>query len=211
MPVTEFPAHDGARMVLPTDDGRGKGWIQTFTGHKFWPMDARVEDVHIEDIAHGLANLCRFAGQVATFYSVGEHSWRVCDLLEKRGAPPMLVLAGLLHDATEAYMVDVPRPVKHIPEMQGYRDAEDSLGAVIYDAFGVPWTTPPKSVKMADEIMLVTEARDLFRYGPDPDWSKWWKATPQPGRIRPMSPEQIEPLFLAKFHRLREQVRDGAA
>lgn len=115
-----------------------KGWIQTYTGRKFWPLQARPEDVHIEDIAHGLSNLCRFAGQVREFYSVAQHSWHVADYLRTNGATPLLQLAGLLHDGTEAYMVDIPRPVKHIPEMQGYRDAEDRLGVTVYDAFGVP-------------------------------------------------------------------------
>src|ERR1700693_75116 len=62
---------EGAR---PTHGPRKGDWIQTFTGRQFWPLDPRPEEVCIEDIAHGLSNECRFAGQCRSFYSVAQHS-----------------------------------------------------------------------------------------------------------------------------------------
>ena len=72
-------------------------WMQTFTGGRFYPSDPRYEDIHIEDIAHGLSMTCRFGGQCDHFYSVAEHSWHVAMLCPQRDR-----LAGLMHDASEA-------------------------------------------------------------------------------------------------------------
>jgi hypothetical protein len=82
-------------------------WIQTYSGRQFWPLDPRVEDVHLEDIAHALSNVCRYTGHVREFYSVAEHSVHVSWSCEPEDA-----LWGLLHDASEAYLADMARPVK---------------------------------------------------------------------------------------------------
>ena len=82
-------------------------YLSTYTGKKFYPYDPRPEQICIEDIAHGLSMLCRFAGQCRFFFSVAEHSIAVAHLL-----PANLKLFGLLHDASEAYLADLPRPVK---------------------------------------------------------------------------------------------------
>src|SRR5271165_5200280 len=82
-------------------------YLSTYTGKKFFPYDPRPEQICIEDIAHGLSMLCRFVGQCRFFSSVAEHSIAVARLL-----PANLKLFGLLHDASEAYLADLPRPVK---------------------------------------------------------------------------------------------------
>jgi len=82
-------------------------WISTFSGKQFDVFNPRVEDVDIEDIAMGLANTCRFRGFVKRWYSVAEHSILMYDLL-----PQDLRIYGLLHDAAEAYMGDLPKPIK---------------------------------------------------------------------------------------------------
>src|SRR5580704_9362466 len=82
-------------------------YLSTYTGKKFYPYDPRPEQICIEDIAHGLSMLCRFAGQCRFFFSVAEHSIAVAHLL-----PANLKLFGLLHDVSEAYLADLPRPVK---------------------------------------------------------------------------------------------------
>lgn len=84
-------------------------WIQTYTGRQFWPLDPKPEEVCIEDIAHALSQQCRYAGHTIRFYSVAQHSVEIALRVPRAAA-----LWGLLHDAAEAYLVDLPRPVKYL-------------------------------------------------------------------------------------------------
>jgi len=86
-------------------------WQQTHSGRMFFPGDPRPEEIHLVDVAHGLSHICRFAGQCRCFYAVGEHCVRVSLLLERWGFVE-LALTGLLHDGSEAFLVDMPKPVK---------------------------------------------------------------------------------------------------
>lgn len=128
--------------------------IQLISGKPFWPLDARPDEVEIRDIAWALSMQCRFAGHVLRRYSVAEHSVMVSCVVE-----PEHALWGLLHDATEAYLVDVPRPVKR--SMPGYREHEDRLSRVIAERFGLPWPMP-EAVKLADNRMLMCEREHLL-------------------------------------------------
>ena len=166
-------------------------WIQTFTGRKFTPLEARVEDVDIRDIAHSLALLSRFNGHCLRFYSVADHSVRVAAAL-----PPDLAPWGLLHDAAEAYLSDLPRPVKQ--ENAWFRQVEERLLQVIAQAFSLPWPVP-EAVWRADDVLLATEARDLMAPPPE-DWGL--TAQPLAGRIEPLGPEAAEQAFLAAHARL---------
>ena len=82
---------------------RNGSWLQTYTGIQFWPLDPRPEEIDIQDIAHALSLLCRFNGHCQRFYSVAEHSVHVSTILA-----PEFGLWGLLHDAAEAYLSDIP-------------------------------------------------------------------------------------------------------
>src|ERR1017187_4953916 len=108
------------------------GSITTFSGIRFWPLLPNPADIRIEDIAHALSNQCRFGGQAREFYSVAEHCVRVSQLCRPEDA-----LWGLLHDASEAYLSDVPAPMKELPEFEAYRAAERSLQRVIAVRFGL--------------------------------------------------------------------------
>lgn len=130
-------------------------WIQTYTGRRFWSMDPRAEDVCIEDIAHSLSLQCRFAGHCREFYSVAQHSLLVCANL-----PREYKLWGLLHDAAEAYLVDVPRPLKQ--HLAGYREAEAAVMGAIVQAFGLNPQTMPAEVKRIDDALLADEAAQLM-------------------------------------------------
>lgn len=187
-------------------------WMQTASGVAFWPLDPRAEEVRIEDIAHSLSMQCRFAGHCRSFYSVAEHSVRVSEHVEHllaarllgaaqevpRTHPDVLrgALWGLLHDASEAYLVDVPRPVK--PHLGGYREAEERVMAAVCARFGLPLAPPPE-VKEADNVLLATEARDLMGPPPQP-----WAPMPEPlpGVIKPWAPAEARDLFLRRFRRL---------
>lgn len=170
-------------------------WIQTFTLRRFWPLDPRAEDIVLDDIAHALSMMCRFTGHVHRFYSVAEHSVRVSHRVEALTGDPRVALWGLLHDAGEAYLVDVARPVKLDPGMAFYRDAEATLMRVIAARFGLPEAEPP-SVKQADNELLFTEKRDLFPAG-GPAWG--WSVDPLPEPIDPWTPEAAEAAFLDRF------------
>jgi hypothetical protein len=82
-------------------------WMQTQFGNQFWPLDPRPEDFDIKEIASALGKACRYAGHCFGFYSVAEHSVLVSQIV-----PPEFALTALMHDATEAYLVDIPRPLK---------------------------------------------------------------------------------------------------
>jgi uncharacterized protein len=176
-----------------------QGWIQTFTGRKFYPLAARPEDVDLRDIAHALSLKCRFNGHCRTFYSVADHSLRVSRLLEILN--PMLALWGLMHDAAEAYLPDLGGPIKksfHIhtgEHIESFDDAEDRLLIVIAVALNFP-PIHYEAIRDADYTLLVTEARDLLGATPQ-DWSM--TQTPLPEKILPLSPLEAEHAFLTRY------------
>lgn len=177
-------------------------WIQTFSGRQFFPLEPRVEDVCIEDIAHALSNLCRYAGHVECFYSVAQHS-----LLVSRVVPREHALRGLLHDAAEAYMVDMPRPIKHSVGMEFYRAAESRLQSVIYAAFGLSPQEPP-CIKLADNQLLRTEQRDLMKPAPVA-WQDTREGALQDFLIEPLLPHAAERAFLSRFNHLTKGVTNA--
>lgn len=180
----------------------------TASGRRYWPADPRPEDFDIRDIAHALSHTCRFAGHVREFYSVAQHSvlvathaltlWRP----SHGGTPEGAALWGLLHDASEAYLVDIPQPLKLLPEMAGYRTLERRMMAAICDAFGIPREMPP-AVAEADEVLLATEARDLM----PPAAVAEWGLTTEPAlwHIDPAGPATAKASFLVLFEWLRRE------
>lgn len=130
-------------------------WIQTHSGRKFHLLDPHPSEILIDDIAHALSQVCRFAGHSARFYSVAEHSVHV-----SRIVPPEHQLAGLLHDATEAYLHDIASPLKKmLPE---YKRIEEGVWFVISAKYGLDFDMP-QPVKDADVEMLFIERRAFFR------------------------------------------------
>ena len=175
--------------------GRGP-WCQTFTGRAFYPCEPYATDVDERDIAHSLALQSRFGGHCLVPYSVAEHCLRV-----SRIVPPEHALAGLLHDAAEAYVVDLPRPLKVALAASDYSALEKKCARVIGYRFGVDLVNLPDEVRHADEVMLATERRDLmtackFEWQPLPDALL--------EAIEPMAWDEAEELFLG---RLRELTR----
>jgi hypothetical protein len=166
-------------------------WIQTFTGRQFWPLEPRLEDIDILDIAHALSNLCRYGGHVLHFYSVAQHCVYV-----SRVVPPEHALRGLLHDASEAYLIDVPRPIKHAIGMEAYREAEKRLEAIIYERFGLSGDEP-ECIKTADNQMLRTEQRDLMAPAPA-EW-KDYRVGALDMEIDPWLPHIARKAFLDRF------------
>ncbi|MBC7148967.1 MAG: hypothetical protein H5U22_06270 [Rhizobium sp.] len=166
--------------------------MQTYTGRKFWPMDPKPNEVCIRDIAHSLSLQCRYAGHCRRFYSVAEHCVHIARWLV--GIAPEAALFGLLHDASEAYLIDVPRPVK--PFLTGYRDAEAKVMAAVCQRFGLPLEMPA-AVHEADERIIADELVNLVRMQ--------WHARHDDPLCVPLqywSPEEAEAQFLDTFYAL---------
>jgi hypothetical protein len=179
--------------------GRGS-YLQTYKNNKFYPLDPRVEEVDIEDIAHSLSLMCRWAGHVRDFYSVAQHA-----VLGSYQVPPEYAFEFLNHDDSEAYCVDIPRPLKYAKGMEGYLIIEESVDATIRLALGLPIEMAP-AVKEADNRMLLTEQRDLRN---DPkllkEMSDRLGLQPYDFRISPWPPVMAEQNFLMRFRQLNGQ------
>lgn len=139
-------------------------WIMTHTGVKFTPLEPKVSDVCLEDIAHALSNMCRFNGHCKKFYSVAQHSVLVAEYLIDELEDTPIVLCGLFHDAAEAYLPDLCRPIK--PAWVEFARFEKQLLAIISRALKIPliWNSAAHNsvIKMADNVLLATELRDLM-------------------------------------------------
>ncbi len=178
-------------------------FIETFSGLPFLPLSPIPDDIRIQDIAHALSQQCRFAGHTRVFYSVAEHCVRVSQLLDFWGERRSVILQGLLHDASEAYLVDIPTPLKQSAEFAGYRTSEAHLQALIYDSFGLG-VNEHLIVRKADAVLLSTEARDLMPFRP-----AHWGALTQPpleARIVPWSSVEAERSFLLRFESFAGEV-----
>ncbi len=156
-------------------------WITTFTGKHVNPMHLEEEDIDIVDIAHSLSLQCRFLGHCKEFYSVAEHSILVADIVHKElyGKLPRMgvvtslhsitqeyldnsCLTALLHDAAEAYIGDIARPIKHSHIFKYIPEIEQQILGKIGNKFGLggaDWAL----IKKADNIMLATEAKALMK------------------------------------------------
>jgi hypothetical protein len=174
-------------------------FIETWTGRSFRPLDPDAGDIDIRDIAHALSHQCRFSGHTIAHYSVAEHSVRVRDLLLRRGLSNAIQLWGLLHDASEAYLVDIPSPLKQTQEFAAYREAEARVQRAVCVRFALRFEEPPE-VRRADAELLATEARDLMAFHP-PHWVGL-QEPPLPGIIKPWTCDQARREFLSAFEEL---------
>lgn len=169
--------------------------ITTRSGRQVSLLDPQPAQIDIGDIAHGLAYQCRFNGQTNRFYSIAQHSLMVASIL-----PDSLKLAGLLHDAAEAYVGDIVQPLKVL--LPDFEVIEERFSKAIGMRLGVSLDHHPE-VKQADLIALATEKRDLL-----PREKCQWPLLEgvQPlGRLTlPMSPEQAKEAFTNMFFALRE-------
>jgi len=165
-------------------------WMQTATGRQFWPIDPRPEEVHIEDIAHALSLMCRYGGHCLRFYSVAEHS-----VLVARATSPEHRLWALLHDAAEAYVADVIRPLK--PFLRDYQNIEDGVMRAICQRFGLD-VIMPQEVKDLDIRILMDEKAQNMALEPAP----WIKAEPLGVQLRFWQPGRARAEFLRLFGEL---------
>ena len=175
-------------------------YLQTVSGRWVNPFDPDPEQLDAGDIARALANQCRFGGHARVFYSVAQHSVIVCDLLAETGAPREELLAALLHDASEAYLGDLPHPIKHRSELGAqFRAAEKRLEAVIVRRFGLPEASA--RIKPIDRALLATERRTFSRVAWE--WPELDGVEPLDIEIEPWEPARAAREFLDRYERLQ--------
>lgn len=167
--------------------------IMTASGRYFHFEKPEEFDWNIEDIAHGLSNQCRYGGHSRVFFSIAQHSE-----IASRHAPPGFELEALLHDAHEAFVLDVMTPLKIlIPQ---YRAIEDAAELAMRRHYGLPERITPE-VKRIDLVMLATEKRDIMAED-DSNWSILDGVEPLDVRIQPQQPFVAKLRFVHRFIRL---------
>lgn len=173
---------------------RKGSFMQRYSGGVYWPLDPRMNEVALIDIAHSLSMQCRFTGHVREFYSVAEHCVHVSHCV-----PKDLALVALMHDATEAYLTDVASPVKrHLPN---YAEIEALNWAVIAEKFDLPLQLP-EEVHLADRAMLLRERDVLLPHLPGITAEQWCGGPVPPAvniQLRCWSPTQAKNWFIARF------------
>jgi|GEM_PF-123831 len=181
----------GLTRNTPSEPPRTGDFMQTFTGRQYWPCDPRPNEVYIEDIAHSLSLQCRYAGHCIKFYSVAEHSVLIARHLAAKHAPEV-ALAGLLHDAPEAYCVDIPRPLK--PYLTNYKEIEHANWLAIARRFQID-ADMPVEVHDADNRIIADELVNLREI----PWHARYAGQELGVKLRYWSPEEAELEFLATF------------
>ena len=154
------------------------GKFTTFKGIEFDIMNPTPEMIDIEDIAHSLSNQCRWGGHTPFFHSVAEHC-----LLCAEMAPAPFRLEALMHDASEAYILDVPTPLKAL--LGNYKEIEDKIMSVIAKKYGFNWPLS-KTVKEIDKQILNIE---------------WGVIRQNKGRYKGLSREEAKKRFIDKFYK----------
>ena len=136
-------------------------YILTYKKKEFYPLEPRIEDIDVEDIAHALSLLCRANGHFKHFYSVALHSINCAYEAQARGYSQNVILACLLHDGSEAYLADITRPVKK--HLHKYLEIEDVLQNKIFEKW-VPTLSEEerKQVFEIDDAILYYEFTTLF-------------------------------------------------
>jgi hypothetical protein len=174
-------------------------YLQTVSGRFVNPLDPDPEQLDPGDIARALANQCRFGGHSRVFYSVAQHSVIVSELVEQRGGDAEDAFAALMHDAAEAYLGDMPHPVKHRSALgAAYREVEDNLEHAIRERFGIRPDVP--EIKRVDRALLAAERR---RFSAERwDWPELEGIEPLDLELTALSPDEAAQAFARRYAEL---------
>jgi hypothetical protein len=170
-------------------------WMQLRSGKTFYPLEPKPEDIDIEDIAHALGMVCRYAGHCLRFYSVAEHSWLLSRTVKQEHA-----LRALLHDATEAYIGDMVRPLKH--EIPAFMEAEERLADAIAIKFGLEGPMPAQVVE--HDTRIVVDEREQIMAPCTLPWPMLEGYAPLGVAILGWDPTTAAEAFLYRFKQLTE-------
>jgi 5'-deoxynucleotidase YfbR-like HD superfamily hydrolase len=174
-------------------EDKKRDWFPTYAGKRFSILNPRAQDIDIVDIAHALSMICRFNGHTNQFYSVAQHSVHVAQICR-----PEYALHGLLHDASEAYIGDVIRPLKRL--LSNYREIEERIELAIAAHFGYNPYQHKRAVKIRDDTILCTEKRDVVSGRVNS--MHFQKYKPVEFIIIPLPPNEAEAMFMRKFEEL---------
>jgi hypothetical protein len=187
--LVDTPLFKAVNLTRDPSTGRIGDWMQTVSGERFWPFDPRSEDISIVDIAHGLSNTCRYNGHTRPFYSVAQHS-----VLVSQNCSPQNRRWALLHDAAEAYIGDMIRPIKKYFPL--FIEIETRIMECVCEKYGLPKAMPAEVDEMDNRILL-NEKRDLrmnssFYHNP--------KGEPLPiPPIKALTPEESYNFFMISW------------
>lgn len=176
-----------------------RAWIQTYSGGVFHILDPQQDEINIVDVGHALAMLCRFTGHVRRFYSIAEHC-----VLGSRLVPQKDALWFLMHDASEAFINDINRPLKHFTGIGSeYLPVEANIMKAICQKFRLP-AEEPSSIKKVDNAMLYAEKEQLLA---PMDWDfKWGDVKSADVKVKCWAPEVAEVEFLHRFYELTNKI-----
>jgi len=166
--------------------------IMLHSGRLFDLEHPETSEFTVDDIAHGLAHTCRYAGQCDGFFSVAEHSVLVSQVV------PHAKLAALFHDAAEAFIGDVSGPLKRL--LPDYRTIETKIACAIFERLGIEWPVPFE-VKRADYSVMAAEQLVLMPAGTN-EWLQELRVVPAAVEIRRLDPRRAKALFLDRYAEL---------
>lgn len=198
----EADARKTQALALSTDTAyKAVPFIETYTGRSFHPLEPDVEKLSVIDIAHALANQCRYSGHVAWFYSTAQHCVLLAQYVLDNGGSALEAMQILMHDAAEAYLVDIPRPVKQF--MPEYRKWDHAINVSIREWLGWSGFPIPTYQDDIDSRVIVDERHVLMSKSPN-DWGH--RMAPIGVPIIQWSQEYAERMFLIMFARLSREV-----
>lgn len=201
-PATPRVTQADDETILKTDTQyRAATFIETYTGRAFWPLAPTEDALSVIDIAHALSNQCRYSGHVQFFYSVAQHCCLLAAWLSNHGGTPLECLQILMHDAPEAYLVDIPRPVKQY--MPQYRVWDHGINDVIRKWMG--WQDLP-ILPIQDELdsRIIVDERAALMSRSGLDWGHHLE--PVGVDITPWTPEEAERTFLVLYAAYSKEV-----